>query len=167
MDGYDQLISEAEAEVDELRQRSAGGGGNRTKPDDLLRVRRRMVTLERRLVAQRDVLADYVASTPSSTDIDRHRGIADRMTLVIQRSLLAAEYAQDGAMSLRRPAAAGPIVAVVLGTSWLTFLATTFILSAATNRESEGLPTGFFVGAAILAAVTGAALLIGRSRRWL
>lgn len=167
VDGYDQLISEAEAEVDKLRQGPAAGGRTRTGPDDLFRIRRRMMTLERRLIAQRDVFADYAASLPSPDAVDRLRRIPDRIAPVIQRSLLAAEYAQDGAMSLRRAAARGPIVAVVLGASWLTFLATVLIMSLATTRGSEGLPTGFLAGVVILGSVSAAVLLFARSRRWL
>lgn len=166
VDGYDQLISEAEAEVDELRQGRAPDGRKRIGPDDFLRVRRRMVTLQRGLIAQRDVFAAYAASSPPLDDADRLRWIRDRMAPVIQRSLLAAEYAQDGAMALRRATARGPVVAVVLSASWLTFVATALIMSLS-ERASEGLAAGFFAGMVILAAVTVAVLGFARSRRWL
>jgi hypothetical protein len=76
VDGYDQLISEAE--VDELRQGPTAHGRKRIAPD---------------------------------------QRIPDRMAPVIERSLPAAEYAQDAAMSLSRATTGGPLVAVVPGAS--------------------------------------------------
>lgn len=54
VDGYDQLMSQAEAEVDELRQGWATGARMGIGPDNVLRVRRRIVDLQHGLVAERE-----------------------------------------------------------------------------------------------------------------
>lgn len=165
LDGYDDLIDDAEAEV-ELLQGKGPGMDQRDVATQLLNLRRRMMAVRGQLASQRELFAD-LARSGSATPPDGAWWINDRLEAAIGGAREAADYALAGAWSTRQASRSrGWQLGLILLAAWSTWLGLLVITRLANSGGPSAIDPLWYAGG-VLAVISVLALAAVGSRRWL
>jgi Mg2+ and Co2+ transporter CorA len=164
LDGYDDLIDDAEAQVERLSGDSPGVD-HRSVPAQLLNLRRQMMAVRGQLSGQRELFA-HLARSGSGSPPDGAWWINDRLDTAISGAREAADYALAGVWSTRQAShSRSRQLGMILLAAWATWLGLVAITRLADLDGPSAIDPLWYAGG-LLAVITVLALAALGSRRW-